>query len=147
MGQLLPRIEINHWWRYAPCHTKHHWAQEIILRRPPFHLHPQFLCCYEGSNKIGDLGCQLILGADWSHLHRLDLGAFFHSFRFEFAWIEGLPLPLAKWVESVRFSWHKLSIRDIDCNKIEDKGCKNLSRAEWKSLKSLNICNVFVTNS
>lgn len=92
------------------------------------------------SNQIGDEGCAHLSKANWKNMINLWLGNH---------WINQVLMASAMmavlmWQKQTGKSCISLTCvlinDDLDSNRIGDKGCAHLIKADWKKLYDLNLC-------
>ena len=58
-------------------------------------------------------------------------------------WREGLPPAVEGRLETTGETESKFIYVDEGDNKVSEKGCRYLAKAEWKQLQSIYMCNLF----
>ena len=99
---------------------------------------------YLGSNKIKAEGSKYLSSARWTNLAHLDLGIFYMN-RFQQHWRSRLQVSFESWLGSSQTSQPLWYWNYVAGNEIGQKGCKYLSKANWKKLEVLNLRPQFLT--
>ena len=104
----------------------------------PLTYEPQFLSWKVGGNKVDNEACKFLSRVDWRNLHTLYLSTVrLKSFQSNHR--KRLPPHLQGQMEKFGEIGPWYFLFDLDGNKICDKGCQNITKRDWPSMRIFEI--------